>query len=375
MQMSFLDRFTSKMRVPDAAEALPGREHEIPGIPERHEVLGTSIREPFPEGIRTAVFGLGCFWGAERLFWQTPGVYTHGRRLRRRQHAEPDLRGGLQRRAPATPRPCSSPTTRPKVTLDELLQVFWEGHDPTQGMRQGNDVGTQYRSAIYLDEDELPSSPRRRATRYQAALSAAGHGEITTEIAAGRAVLLRRGLPPAVPAQGPERLLRARRDRRQLPGRRGRQRRRGGVTAGRDCIRRRPAPRSAIARDEPDDRGAGQSAAPHAFRLRPALLQRHVGLAVGVEPVRCAHAGTAARRAAVVGLAHAVAQRPLTPVVGMQRLLDVVGAEHGRHRADLLDPLGCRPRPALCHVASPRSSSRPTVFSHSRRPLKASGAP
>jgi peptide-methionine (S)-S-oxide reductase len=180
--MSFLDRFASKLHVPDAADALPGRDTEIPGVPAQHEVLGTSIREPFPDGIRTAVFGLGCFWGAERLFWQTPGVYS----------TAVGYAGGT------TPNPtyeevCSGRTGHTeavlvaydpqKVSLDELLQVFWEGHDPTQGMRQGNDVGTQYRSAIYLDEDELPVA-RASRDRYQAALSAAGHGEITTEIAA-----------------------------------------------------------------------------------------------------------------------------------------------------------------------------------------------
>ena len=179
--MSFLDRFTAKLSIPDAADALPGRDHEVPGVPSRHEVLGTTIREPFPDGIRTAVFGLGCFWGAERIFWQTPGVYS----------TAVGYAGG------STPNPtyeevCSGRTGHTeavlvaydpeKVTLDELLQVFWEGHDPTQGMRQGNDVGTQYRSAIYLDEAELPVA-RASRERYQAALSAAGHGEITTEIA------------------------------------------------------------------------------------------------------------------------------------------------------------------------------------------------
>ena len=130
--------------------------------------------------------------------------------------------------APATPRRCSSSSTPRRSRYDALLKVFWEGHDPTQGMRQGNDVGTQYRSAIYVDGDE---QPRRRASLARCAtrraLSAAGNGEITTEIAAGRPVLLRRGLPPAVPAQEPERLLRARRDGRQLPDRR---RRRRGLT-------------------------------------------------------------------------------------------------------------------------------------------------
>ena len=96
---------------------------------------------------------MGCFWGAERKFWQADGVYTTAVGLRRRLHAEPDLRGGLLAAAPATPRPCWSCSTPTKISYDELLRMFWEGHDPTQGMRQGNDVGTQYRSAIYTTTD------------------------------------------------------------------------------------------------------------------------------------------------------------------------------------------------------------------------------
>ncbi len=183
--MAFLDRFTSKLRVPDAADALPGRPDEIPGVPERHEVLGTSIRAPFPDGVETVVFGLGCFWGAERLFWELPGVYS----------TAVGYAGG------STPNPtydevCSGRTGHTEVVLvaydpaqlsfDSLLKAFWEGHDPTQGMRQRNDVGTQYRSAIYVDGDGRLAEAQASRDRYQAALSAAHKGEISTEIASSR---------------------------------------------------------------------------------------------------------------------------------------------------------------------------------------------
>jgi peptide-methionine (S)-S-oxide reductase len=179
--MGFLDRITTKLTVPEPADALPGRTTEIPGIPDRHAVLGTAIRPPFPDGIETVQFGMGCFWGAERLFWQTPGVHS----------TAVGYSGGT------TPNPtyeevCSGRTGHTEavlvaydprqVSFDALLKVFWEGHDPTQGMRQGNDVGTQYRSAIYVEGDERLTQARESRLRYGAALSAAGKGEITTEI-------------------------------------------------------------------------------------------------------------------------------------------------------------------------------------------------
>lgn len=180
--MGLFDRSAGKPTVVDAAGALPGREHELPGIPDRHEVLGTSIKPPFPPGIRTAIFGLGCFWGAERLFWQAPGVHS----------TAVGYSGGT------TPNPtyeetCSGRTGHTeavlvaydpsKVSYDELLRIFWEGHDPTQHMRQGNDVGTQYRSAIYWDGEDQHDDALASRDRFQAALSAAGRGEIVTEIA------------------------------------------------------------------------------------------------------------------------------------------------------------------------------------------------
>ena len=170
-----------KIQVPSAADALPGRESEMP-VPAAHEVLGTPLKPPFPEGIETAVFGLGCFWGAERVFWQAPGVYT----------TAVGYAGG------STPNPtyeevCSGRTGHteavlvvfdPKVTsYDALLKLFWEGHDPTQGMRQGNDVGTQYRSAIYYANDAQRQAAEATRDAYQAELERAGYGPISTEIA------------------------------------------------------------------------------------------------------------------------------------------------------------------------------------------------
>src|SRR3712207_2988804 len=168
------------MVTPD--EALPGREQPAFPIPDRHEVLGTPLKPPFPAGIETAVFGLGCFWGAERTFWQTPGVYS----------TAVGYAGGF------TPNPtyeevCSGRTGHAEVVLvvfdpakvsyRDLLKVFWEGHNPTQGMRQGNDAGTQYRSAIYTTTEAQRAAAEETKAAYQAELTKAGYGEITTEIA------------------------------------------------------------------------------------------------------------------------------------------------------------------------------------------------
>ena len=166
----------------DAAEALPGRSQPIE-VAERHIVLGNPMRPPFPAGVEQAIFGMGCFWGAERIFWQAPGVYT----------TAVGYAGGV------TPNPtyeevCSGRTGHAEVVLvafdvqattyGEMLKLFWEGHDPTQGMRQGNDRGTQYRSLILCtDEAQLSLSESSRAA-YEQTLEAAGHGAITTEILA-----------------------------------------------------------------------------------------------------------------------------------------------------------------------------------------------
>jgi peptide-methionine (S)-S-oxide reductase len=166
----------------DRDNALPGRSAPAFTVPERHEVLGTPLRGPFPAGLETAIFGLGCFWGAERIFWQLPGVYS----------TAVGYAGGY------TPNPtyeevCSGRTGHAeavqvvydpaKIAYDDLLRVFWESHDPTQGMRQGNDVGTQYRSAIFTTTEAQREAAERSRDVYEAALRGAGFGTITTEIA------------------------------------------------------------------------------------------------------------------------------------------------------------------------------------------------
>jgi peptide-methionine (S)-S-oxide reductase len=174
--------FTRKNRMPEPGEALPGREAEMP-VPDRHEVLGNPIKPPFPEGFEQAVFGLGCFWGAERLFWEAPGVYTTAAGY-----------AGGQTPNPTYEEVCSGGTGHAEAVLvvwdpaqtsyEAMLKLFWEGHDPTQGMRQGNDVGSQYRSAIYTFSDAQAKAAADSRALFQERLNDSGHGEITTEIAA-----------------------------------------------------------------------------------------------------------------------------------------------------------------------------------------------
>jgi peptide-methionine (S)-S-oxide reductase len=170
-----------KTQMVTADTALPGRPTAMP-VPERHEVLGSSLRPPYPAGTQVAEFALGCFWGAEKMFWQTPGVVS----------TSVGYEGGF------TPNPtyeevCTGRTGHAeavrvvfdpaKVSYAELLRRFWESHDPTQGMRQGNDLGTQYRSVIFYHSPEQRAQAEESAAAYQKRLTEAGYGEVTTEIA------------------------------------------------------------------------------------------------------------------------------------------------------------------------------------------------
>ena len=175
--MSLLTRKT-EMVAPD--QALPGRDEPIGGL-ERHLVLATPLTPPFPEGAERAIFGMGCFWGAERMYWRAPGIHTTA----------------VGYSAGFTPNPtyqevCTGMTGHNEVVLavfrtaetryEEMLRIFWEGHDPTQGMRQGNDVGTQYRSGIYWTTETQRDAAFASRDTFQAELSRAGYGRITTEI-------------------------------------------------------------------------------------------------------------------------------------------------------------------------------------------------
>jgi peptide-methionine (S)-S-oxide reductase len=161
-------------------DALPGRSDPMP-VPARHEVLGGPLRPPYPAGTEVAEFGLGCFWGAEKMFWQTPGVVT----------TAVGYEGGFTPN-PAYEEVCSGRTGHAesvrvvfdpaKVTYTELLKVFWESHNPTQGMRQGNDIGSQYRSVIFYTSPAQKAAAEESRAAYQKKLSEAGYGEITTEI-------------------------------------------------------------------------------------------------------------------------------------------------------------------------------------------------
>jgi peptide-methionine (S)-S-oxide reductase len=176
--MWFSDK--KKTRMPSEGEALPGRDEPI-RVADRHVVLGAPTKEPFPDGMKLALFGLGCFWGAEKKFWQTPGVYT----------TQVGYAAGFTRN-PTYHEVCSGMTGHnevvrvvfdpAKTSYEELLKIFFESHDPTQGMRQGNDVGTQYRSGIYVYDDAQRAAAERATATYARALHEAGFGDVTTEI-------------------------------------------------------------------------------------------------------------------------------------------------------------------------------------------------
>lgn len=165
-----------------AEQTLPGRTDQTMPVPAEHFELGTPLVGPWPEGFQTLVVGMGCFWGAERKFWQTPGVWS----------TAVGYAGG-QTPNPAYEEVCSGLTNHTEVvlvvwdpamtSLETMLRVFWENHDPTQGMRQGNDIGTQYRSAIYWADEAQREAAGKSAARFQEELTRAGHGTITTEIA------------------------------------------------------------------------------------------------------------------------------------------------------------------------------------------------
>jgi peptide-methionine (S)-S-oxide reductase len=173
---------TRKTQMVDAEQALPGRPWPM-DVPEYHFVhRDRRIVPPFPSGLRTAVFGMGCFWGAERIFWRTPGVYS----------TAVGYAGGFTKN-PTYEEVCTGRTGHAEVVLvvydpavisyAELLRIFWENHDPTQGMRQGNDIGTQYRSAVYYADEEQRVAAEASRDQYQSALAGARYGDITTEIA------------------------------------------------------------------------------------------------------------------------------------------------------------------------------------------------
>jgi peptide-methionine (S)-S-oxide reductase len=172
---------SSKLKIPTPEEALPGRAEKMP-VPPVHFVSGAPLEPPFPAGLEEAVFGLGCFWGAEKQFWKTPGVFTTAVGYAGGHTANPTYREVCSGRTGHTEvvRVVFDPQV---VSYDDLLRVFWEAHDPTQGMRQGNDTGTQYRSAIYTFGDAQQRAATASRQAYQQALTEAGHGEITTEIA------------------------------------------------------------------------------------------------------------------------------------------------------------------------------------------------
>lgn len=178
--MFLIDRLTSKFKLPDASAALPGRDNVLPTA-SHHFINGNPLKGPFPDNSQSIIFGLGCFWGAERIFWNLPGVFI----------TAVGYVAGITKN-PTYQEVCTGLTGHNEVVLvvfdpdtisvDKLLTVFWESHDPTQGMRQGNDQGTQYRSGIYTSSPEQTQIAIDTKNNYQLALNEGGHDKITTEI-------------------------------------------------------------------------------------------------------------------------------------------------------------------------------------------------
>ncbi|WP_432979932.1 peptide-methionine (S)-S-oxide reductase MsrA [Dactylosporangium sp. CA-233914] len=174
-------RYTKQLDLPTAESAIPGRDTEMP-VAAKHTVLGTPLRGPWPAGLEVAYFGMGCFWGAERIFWRIPGVYS----------TAVGYQGGFTKN-PTYEETCSGGTGHTeavqvvydpaKVSYETLLKAFWENHDPAQGMRQGNDVGTQYRSAIYTTTPAQATAAESSREAFAPVVRNSGRGEITTQIA------------------------------------------------------------------------------------------------------------------------------------------------------------------------------------------------
>ena len=206
-----------KPEMPATEETLPGRDEPI-FTDGTHHVNGRSLLPPYPDGFEVADFAMGCFWGAEKEFWSIPGVWV----------TAVGYQGGTTPNA-TYKEACSGRTGHAEavrvvfdpsvVTYERLLKTFWENHDPTQGFRQGNDVGTQYRSAIFTHGEAQLAAATASRDMFERQLGASGYGTITTEIREAPDVLLRRGVPPAVPFQGPQRLLPEPRDGREAAGR------------------------------------------------------------------------------------------------------------------------------------------------------------
>ena len=217
--MSIFSRHKSSLVEPE--QTLPGRTERTFPLADKHLVLDAPVvTDEVPDGYEVAVFGLGCFWGAEEIYWKTPGRLVDVGRVRRRHHPATRRTRRSAAAAPTTPRPCGSSSTPKVVSYADLVKTFFEVHDPTQGMRQGNDVGTQYRSAIYWTTPEQEKVARELTDVYGDELERRRLGAITTEIrpASETPYYYAEDAPPAVPREEPVRLPLPREHRREVPG-------------------------------------------------------------------------------------------------------------------------------------------------------------